>query len=195
MSKVILLSLTGSLLLAACSSPLPTYYYQLDALVKAPLQTASTQTKQQVIGIGPTTLPTLLNRKSIVTRTPTQTIQIATTQQWAEPLLENIPRVIARNLTALQPNRLFHLYPWSAFGPVDLRIIIEVFQFDAQLGKSVIFEAAWSIKDEHNQQILKQSRTQLERPLKSDSYAEMITHMNEILGTFSRELSEALVAM
>lgn len=181
-----------SLLLISCASSAPTYYYELAAINKNSLSPAQTM-PNKIIGIGPTTLPGLLNRKAIVTRNADHTIQIATTQQWAEPLSENIPRIIARNLSRHQPGNLFHTYPWTAFGPVNQRIVLEILQFDAQLGQSVIFEAIWSIKAEQSQQVLEQRRTRVERPLKSDSYTEMVDTMSDILGIFTQELSEALI--
>lgn len=191
MPKVILCGFIYGLL-TACSSPLPTYYYQLDAILKPLANVPAETSKPRIIGIGPTAIPTLLNRKAIVSKAADQTVQIATTQQWAEPLLESIPRVIARNLTALQPDNLFHVYPWSAFGAVDQRIVIEIVQFDAQLGKSVIFEVLWSIRDEQKQETLKQSRTRLEHPLKTTDYVEMVAAMNVLIGEFSQTLSKQL---
>ena len=181
-----------SLLISGCASPVPTFYYTLDTVSPTTEQNSAHSKSKRVVGIGPTTLPSLLNRKAIVTRNTENAIQLATTQQWAEPLIENIPRVIARNLALSQPSHLFHVYPWTAFGNVDHRIVIEILQFDAQLGKSVTFEAIWALKDEQKQQTLQQNRTKLERPLKSENYAEMVNTMNQILGIFSQELSEAL---
>ncbi len=193
MLKPLLITLISLVLISCASSP-PTAYYELTTVTKNP-RSPSPSTPQQVIGIGPTTLPGLLNRKAIVTRSTESTIQLATTQQWAEPLAENIPRVIARNLSQHQPGNLFHNYPWAAFGFVNKRIVLEILQFDAQLGQSVIFEAIWSIKDEQSQQILTQKRTRLERSLKSEHYSEMVGTMSEILGLFSQELSEALLKL
>ena len=181
------------LLLISCASSAPTSYYELATVTINPISSPSSA--HQVIGIGPTTLPGLLNRKAIVTHNAEHNIQLATTHQWAEPLAENIPRVIARNLSLHQPGNLFHSYPWTAFGPVNRRIVLEILQFDAQLGQLVIFEAIWSIKDESTQQILAHKRTRLERPLKSDHYTEMVGTMSEILGMFSQELSDALLKL
>ncbi len=188
------ISLTAFILImiTACSGSTPTQFYTLDAV----LPTASTahpqNQKPSVIGIGPITLPALLDRKGMVTRGARQSIQVSDSEQWAEPLLDNITRVIARNLARLKPRDIFHAYPWAAFGPVDKRIVVEVTQFEAQVGKAVYFEAIWSIKSAQEEKIPTQGHSKLARPLKGHDTAEMVTQMNDILANFSRELSRAL---
>ncbi|MCX7089052.1 MAG: PqiC family protein [Methylococcales bacterium] len=180
------------LALTACTSTAPTQFYTLDAVLQSPAATPISSQKLRTLGIGPIALPSLLNRKAIVTRGAQQSIQVTDTQQWAEPLLDNITRVIARNMAILQPNTILHAYPWTAFGQVDTRIVIEVTQLEAQSGKGVYFEAVWSIKDERLDQTIKQGHSKLELPLKSQDTAEIVARMNDLLATFSTELSRAL---
>jgi uncharacterized protein len=191
MQKICLAALACTLLFA-CSSTPPTQFYILDAVLQPSAVTPIPNQKPRVIGIGPIALPAVLNRKAIVTRGPQQSIQVADNQQWAEPLLDNITHVIARNLTTLNPEHILHAYPWTAFGAVDTRIVIEISRFEAQLGKAVYFDAVWSIKAEQQEKPLKQGRSTLERPLTGLSLAEMVMQMDDILATFCQELSRAL---
>ena len=189
MKTAMLIALSS--LLLACSSTPPTQFYTLDAIASAPSKPATAKASTS-IGIGPVTLPALLDRRAIVTRGAAQSVNVTDSQQWAEPLLDNISRVINRNLSLLQPNALIHTYPWSAFGKVDTRIVIEITQFEAELGKAVTLEAVWSIKDEQRDTFLRQGRSRLQRPLTSSNTADMVARMNEVLAEFSQQLAQAL---
>ncbi|NOT85869.1 MAG: membrane integrity-associated transporter subunit PqiC [Methylococcaceae bacterium] len=190
MQKLMLAAL--ALILLSCSSTAPTQFYTLDAVITAPVTLVDATQKSRVIGIGPIALPALLNRRAIVTRSAQQGIQVADTQQWAEPLLDNITRVIARNIGILKPKYILHAYPWTAFGQVDTRVVIEVTQFETHLGKAVYFEAVWSIRDERLEKTLLQGQSKIEQPLTSQDTAEMVAKMNIILAAFSTELARAL---
>lgn len=183
---------TLSLMLAACSGTPPPQFYTLDAQLQPSIANISAGQKLRVIGVGPIALPALLNRKAIVTRGAQQSIQVSETQQWAEPLLDNITRVVAHNLAILHPQYMLHSYPWTAFGTVDTRIVMEITRFDAEMGKSVYFDAVWSIKDEQQDKVLKQGHSQWQKTLHTQDTAEMVMQMNAILAAFSQELSQAL---
>lgn len=179
--------------LVACSATPPPQFYTLDAVLQPTISSGSIASPgQRVVGIGPIALPAVLNRKAIVTRGAQQSIQVTDAQQWAEPLLENVTRVIARNIATLNPKYILHAYPWTAFGAVDTRVVIEVTQLEGQPGKAVYFEAVWSVKDEQRDRTLKQGHSKLQRPLKGQDTAEMVGQMNDILAAFSTELSAAL---
>lgn len=182
----------GFTVLTACSNTPPTQFYTLDATVEPSVYKKTELLKAHLVGIGPIMLPAQLNRKAIVTRGTQQSIQVADNQQWAEPLLDNIARVIARNLATLQPSLILHVYPWVAFGEVDQRFVIEVTQFEAYLGKEVLFDAVWSLKDEHQGLIIKQGHSKRQLSLASRETAEVVLKMNAILASFSTELATAL---
>lgn len=180
-------------LLTSCSSDLPTRFYALDAVLVNKVDAIADTGKTKSIGIGPVALPALLNRKGIVTRLVQSGIDIAETDQWAEPLLDNVTRVITRNLATLQPNDIVYAYPWSLLDAVEYRVVINILQFDAKLGDSVVFEAVWSIKQEQKQQVSKRGHSRISHPIKTKDYAAMVEVMNQILAEFSAELSEDLL--
>jgi uncharacterized lipoprotein YmbA len=184
--------LAGSLLLlSACASTPPTNFYVLEPLSEPSAPTTGTARKLQ-IGVGPISIPALIERQKIVTRTAANSIEIAEFHQWASPLKENITQVLAHDLSLLMPDNIVRSYPWGAFGSVDYRIIVEVVRFDTQPGKSANLEASWAIMNEKNHQILTQGRSKIERPLSDTSYAGTVNALSALLGEFSRELSLAL---
>lgn len=185
-----LISLSVCTLLSGCMST-PTNFYVLEPMSEPQPSLTATEKKRQ-IGVGPITIPTLLERKQIVTRLPDNSVTIAEFHQWASPLKDNIAQVITHDLAMLQTNDLIRSYPWSAYGAVDYRIIIDIVRFDTRPEQSANFEASWAIMNEKDHTLVSNGRTKIERPLNDASYPSTVKALSKILGEFSQELSMAL---
>ena len=190
LNRFILLCVSG--LLTACAST-PTNFYTLEAQSRSPVATTTVSAKKLLIGIGPLTLPALLDRKGIVTRAENNSVHIAEFDQWAAPLKDNVIAVISKNVATLQPDAIVRAYPWSVYGNVDYRVIIDMTRFDTQLGKSANLEASWAIMEEKNHTIVGNGQTKLQQPLHDASYNSAAQALSKLLGDFSQQLSRALV--
>ena len=181
-----------SALLSACAST-PTNFYTLESQSRPPAVTTIASAKKLLIGIGPLTLPALLDRKGIVTRAENNSVQIAEFDQWAAPLQNNVIAVLSKNVATLQPNAIVRAYPWSVYGNVDYRVIIDITRFDTQLGKSANLEASWAIMEEKNHTIVSNGQAKIEQPLNDASYNSAAQALSKLLSEFSQQLSLALV--
>jgi len=190
LNRFILLSVSA--LLTACAST-PTNFYTLEAQSRPPVATSTSSVKKTLIGIGPLTLPALLDRKGIVTRAENNTVQIAEFDQWAAPLQNNVIAVLSKNVAALQPDAIVRAYPWSVYGNVDYRVIIDITRFDTQLGKSANLEASWAIMEEKNHTIVGNGQIKLQQPLNDPSYNSAAQGLSKLLSDLSQQLSMALV--
>jgi uncharacterized protein len=179
-----------SSLLTACATP-PTHFYLLESQSPPPV-TSTTMTKKMLIGIGPLSLPALVDRKQIVTRDENNAIQLAEFHQWAAPLKDNVLTVLSKNIAAQQPNALVRSYPWGAYGEMDYRVIIDISRFDSQPGKSAHLEASWAIMEEKNHTIISHGQTNLEQQLNNTNYETMVQTQSKLLNEFSQQLSLAL---
>lgn len=186
-----LISLFAGTLLSACISTPPTQFYVLEPLSEPPPSSTAKEQKRQ-IGIGPVSIPTLLERKQIVTRLPDNSIKIAEFHQWASPLKDNVAQALTHNLATLQPNDLIRTYPWSVYGAVDYRIIIDIIRFDTYPEQTVNLEATWAIMNEKSHALLSNGRTKIEHSLDDPSYPSTVKALSKILSEFSWELSLAL---
>ena len=186
-----LIMLCAGLLLTACAeTPAPSFY--LLESHNLPVIATTTVEKKQMIGLGPLTLPAVLDRQQIVTRTENNGIQLAEFHQWAAPLKGNVIDVLSKNLEAQQANSIVRGYPWSAYGDMDYRIIIDISRFDSQLGKSANLEANWAIMEEKKHTIVSNGRTNLTQPLSDASYQSAVLAQEKLLSLFSQQLSLAL---
>ena len=179
-------------LLTACATP-PSNFYTLESQ-SGPSATANTAiAKKRLIGIGPLSLPALVERRQIVTRTENNGIQIAEFDLWAAPLKDNVLAVLSKNVGILQPNAIVRAYPWNAFGDVDYRVIVDISRFDTQLGKSANLEASWAIMEEKNHTIVSNGQTNIKQPLNDASYNSAAQALSKLLSDFSQQLSLALI--
>ena len=179
-------------LLTACATP-SSNFYTLESQ-SLPFATANTAiAKKRLIGIGPLSLPALVERRQIVTRTENNGIQIAEFDLWAAPLKDNVLAVLSKNVGTLQPNAIVRAYPWNAFGDVDYRVIVDISRFDTQLGKSANLEASWAIMEEKNHTIVSNGQANIKQPLNDASYNSAAQALSKLLSDFSQQLSLALV--
>jgi uncharacterized lipoprotein YmbA len=186
-----LISVSTCTLLSACLSTPPTHFYILEPLSEPP-PLSSTTVKKRLIGIGPVSIPTLLERKQIVTRLPDNSIKIAEFHQWASPLKDNVAQVLTHNLATLQTGDLIRTYPWSAYGAVDFRVIIDIIKFDTRPEQAVNLEANWAIMNEKTHTLISNGHTKIEHRLDDPSYPSAVKALNNTLSEFSKELSVEL---
>ncbi|MEI6335020.1 MAG: PqiC family protein [Methylococcaceae bacterium] len=179
-------------LLSACATP-STHFYTLESQSRPPAITNATSTKKMLLGIGPLSLPALLDRRQIVTRTENNTIQLAEFEQWAAPLKDNVLAVLSKNVATLQPNAIVRAYPWSVYGDVDYRVIVDISRFDTQLGKSVNLEASWAIMEEKNHTIVSNGQANIKQPLNDPSYNSAAQALSQLLSQLSQQIALALV--
>jgi uncharacterized lipoprotein YmbA len=179
-------------LLTACATP-PSNFYTLESQSRSPATANTAIAKKRLIGIGPLSLPALVDRRQIVTHTENNGIQIAEFDLWAAPLKDNVLAVLSKNVASLQPNAIVRTYPWNAFGDVDYRVIVDISRFDTQLGKSANLEASWAIMEEKNHTIVSNGQTNIKQPLNDATYNSAAQALSKLLSELSQQIALALV--
>jgi len=179
-------------LLSACTATPPTQFYVLEPQFDVPAVSTDTQVKKLIVGIGPISIPALLERKQLVTRDADNNLQIAELQQWAAPLKDNIAEVLAQNLTALQPSQIIRAYPWSAYGSIDYQIIVQISRFDAKPEQSANLEANWAIMDQKTHTVVSNGFSKIQAKPENATTAGTVKALNNTLATLSQELAKAL---
>src|SRR5262245_27955865 len=118
----------GFLGLGACtSSPARFYLLTTQAVSETPLPPEVSH--GPVIGVGPITLPKYLDRPQIVTRVDHNQLALSEFERWAEPLQDNITRVLGEYLALLVPTDQALLRPWPPSAALDYQVTMDVLQF------------------------------------------------------------------
>jgi uncharacterized lipoprotein YmbA len=185
-----LISLMIVLLLTGCAETPATHFYVLEPLANKAINSVSN--KKHSIGVGPLTIPSLLERQQMLSQRGSNKVKLAEFHQWAEPLKNAILQVTTKNLTVLNTNKVFYSYPWSAYGNVDYRLIIDISRFDSNNDKTAVLEANWAIMSEHNHKVIYNGHSLFTKPLTDNSYSSLAKTLSVLLNEFSEQVSHEL---
>lgn len=185
MKQVRNIALASLFLLQACAT-VPTQFYSLDAIALNKDE-SNRADKKPLIGMTQITLPSVLERKQIVTHDVNGKLILSEQHQWAGLLKQNMTEVIATDFAVVYPHFWFKAYPWSTLGMVDYRMVIDVTQLDITMGKSITLSANWTLINEKTHAVILHDNVRLEHVLVDDNYAHVVNAINQLLAQFARE--------
>ena len=132
-------------LLSACgitgTSPEPRFY---TLTAEAPPAAAASAATYLVI-VGPVTIPEVVDRPQIVTRTADNRVELAEQHRWAAPLRSEVSRVVADHLARLLEGARTATTDRRAAGAPDYRVLLDVQRFDSAPEGATI-QAAWTVR-------------------------------------------------
>jgi uncharacterized lipoprotein YmbA len=173
----------------------PTSFYVLSSLSGAETKKPTAAKRNRAtIGVGPVTLASYLDRLQIVTRASRNQLRLADFHHWGEPLEDNVPRVLAENLSFLLSTSNVFVHPWRAAPPIDYQVAMEVMRFDADETGSVSLMARWVLSRRGRRETLLTRSTNITVPFGQGSYEEIASAMSKALAGLSREIAAAIQA-
>ena len=176
--------------LGACAST-PSRFYILNTLSASETIPGTAAAQGPVIGVGPITLLKYLDRPQIVTRSGRDQLALGEFDRWAEPLQDNVLRVLAENLASLIPTDQLLLHAWPQSATLDYQVTVDMLQFDGWLGGESMLLALWSVLDGAELPLLSQ-RAFLNVPVGRGNYDAMVSAMSELLARLSRDIAVAI---
>ena len=184
------------LVLGGClgSTP-PTQFYLVPSLTgpdTAPPVSAGQ--RDLTLGVGPVTVPPYLDRPQIVTRTSRAKLALADFDQWAAPLSDTIPRVLAENLSLLIPTERVVLHPWLRTLDPDYQITVEVLQFDRGPGGAVVLVARWSLLNRDAKELTLRT-ARISQAAGGTDYEATVTAMGRVLEALAQDMTTTLRSM
>ena len=181
------------LTISACSTTPPARFYTLH-INPADVQkreSAKPETSLR-IGVGPLNLPRYLDRLQIVTRDEQDQLVLAEFDQWAEPLSDAMVREVTQGLSRAFNHHAFYAYPWNAFGAMDYRIVINIMQFDGQLGDHLETDVRWVVIDEKTNKTIVEAQAQWQLTMDAADYASVNRAMNASVTKMVEEIAGRL---
>lgn len=182
-----------ALLLTGCLGPGTTRSARLFVLNATATPDGSTARASDLrLGVGRISLPELLNRPQIVTRTGANKVRVAEFSLWAEPLERSIPRVLSENLARLTGTDQVSVYPWPTQMELDFKVEIAVIRFEGNTDREVSLAARWRWVRANGSQV---------HPLQASSYTEstadrskeaLVAAMSRALASLSRDIASAI---
>lgn len=182
------------ILAQACASSKSSRFYILssDCVSMAPMHAKAGNLS---LGVGPVKLPDYLNRSQIVTRTSSETVQLAEYDRWAEPLDKNFARVLADDLGSLLGTDRVALFPLSGFRKLDYQVVVEVVRFDGQCGGKAVLSVRYSLFGTDGKEPLVSKKAEFTEPVKGNTYEALVAAHCRNLGALSHEIASAVQAL
>jgi uncharacterized lipoprotein YmbA len=187
-----LLVILSSILLLGCGSTRPTELYLLTPLPSSEAA-MSGEGQDLTIGVGPLTLVEYLDRPQIVMRERANKVKADEFHQWAEPLKDNLLRLLAMNLSTLLSTNQTILFPWKGHVPMDYRVNVDVVQFEKGPDGNITLRARWIVIDEKSDDTPRIHQNLISKPMgEDDDYEAVAAAMSEAFADLCREIAKGM---
>ena len=184
------------LALAGClgGASAPTNFYMLSSLSPTPAKTPGASAEGRIrIGLATVVVPEYLNRNEIVINLDNTVYQLAEFNQWAEPLNDNLTRVLAENLTnLLQDDTITVFLSSDSSIPTDYRLEVDVLRLDGNLGDQVILVAQWALLEPEEEDLMLMQRSQYQEPVADNTYKGLVMAKSRTIEKLSRDMAAAV---
>ncbi|SEA14619.1 Uncharacterized lipoprotein YmbA [Desulfuromusa kysingii] len=170
------------------SAPQPTNYYLLEPMRDAQEIRLDSNLN---IHLELISFPEYLDRYQIVTKGGKNGIVFSDSERWAEPVRDNLMRVIREDLMLLIPNSTITLGPWesssSSASAIKVKLIVN--QFSGELGAYALTDIRWKIRRE--MEPMSQGHF-TDRQDVGENFSDFIVTLNREINNFSSELAMKL---
>ncbi len=186
-------------LCSGCRSASPAAsFYTLTAVAPSPeAAPASGLTVTPVrVGVGPVSLPRMLNRAQIVTRTTPNRVAMDDFHRWAGDLEENFLLALTENLSALMSPQQVRAYPsWEGGAAPQYRVAVTVRRLDGSLEDSAVMDVVWTVIDGDTGKSLYSRRSEITEAVEKPDYESFVAAQSRAIGILSEEMADALKAV
>ena len=175
------------LILAACGSSPPVRYYSLEAV------DARYEGEVEVVaglGVGPLRMPEYLAKTRIVTRRGDAEMIVDDFNRWAEPVEDEVHRIVAANLDGLLEDTVVIAFPYRHYTDLRGRVVGRVDRFDADQDGQVVLLVHWGIVTPESDFVVVPRRVSYQAQASTaGGYTAIATAMSQVLADFSRDIA------
>lgn len=187
---LVVLGLVGLVLTTGCTPSVTLNHYTLSSHAIRDSKTPQTEAFAQSVGLGPVTLPEMVDRPQLVLRTSAHRVVLAETHRWAGPLRIELARVLADNLAALLGSRSIPSYPQRGAEHADVRVSVDVQRFESILGKTATIAAIWTVQWANGTQ--RTDSASVQEPISDESYDALVAAHSRALMTLSQNIASTI---
>lgn len=181
-----------SILLLLCTSciqigsdPKPQQHYLLESTPSA----ASYSGKALNIEIELVNFPDYLDRLQIVTSNDEQRIIFFNSKRWAEPLQDNLTRIIRENFNLMLPGASITVTPWDSSENDAIKVKLLINKFHGEFNNQTKIDIRWVIDGGDSQTIKGHF---IDRQPIGSSYQGLVFRLNNGINRLSKELAKEL---
>ena len=152
------------------------------------------------INIAAVTIIEVVDRPQLVIKLDPNQVQILEQQRWAQPLKNEIGRVVAKNLSTLLNTHHVTNYPTSSMNTnlssnlIAYKVLLNVQQFESNIGKNVVVTVNYSVRKMTDNQVYSDTITNTQK-ITGENYSDLVEAHNKALGIISHEIAIAIASM
>jgi uncharacterized lipoprotein YmbA len=172
----------------------PTNFYMLSSLSSSQAKTPAASVDADIrIGLATVVVPEYLNRNEIVVNLDNTVYRLAEFNQWAEPLNDNLTRVLAENLTNLLLNDSIDVFLAADSSiPADYRLEVDVLRLDGNLGSTVTLIAQWALLESEEDNLILMRRSKYQEPAADQTYKGLVMAKSRTIDRLCRDMAAAI---
>ncbi len=189
------LSLLIALLGAGCTGKTAqSVYYTLNSTEDGNVALQATAPPKDIlIGIGSVKFPDELDRPSIVTRSGQNRLEVNEFHRWGGSLEKNFTRVVMENISLLMKTDQVMARPWERYFQPDVRITLDIRQFDGRLGEYAALNLTWMVFKKKKDKPTIVRRSDIKEPVTDNSYDALVAAQSRAISRLCQEIAEALL--
>jgi uncharacterized lipoprotein YmbA len=101
-------------------------------------------------------------------------------------------RVLTENVAALLGTDRVLAYPWAERLDPTYRVVLDVQQFDGQLGEAVLQKVTWIVTGREGKTPLTVRKSDIREPVSGKDYDALVAAHSRALAALSREIAEEI---
>jgi uncharacterized lipoprotein YmbA len=171
-----------------------TNFYMLSPLSPSQAGESAASAEARIhVGLETVVIAEYLNRNEIVLNLDNTIYQFAEFNQWAEPLDENLTRVLEENLTNLLQGDSIRLFLASESSiPLDYRLEVDVLRLDGNLGEQVTLIVQWALLETEEDGLILMRRSKYKALAADETVKELVLAKSRVVEELSRDMAETV---
>ena len=172
----------------------PTNFYMLSPLSPSQAGTSAATAEGRIrIGLVTVVVPEYLNRNEIVVNLDNTVYRLAEFNQWAEPLNNNLTRVLEENLTNLLRGDSIDVFLASDSSiPADYRLEVDVLRLDGNLGGQVALISQWALLETEDGGLILMRRSEYQELAADQTVKELVLAQSRMIEKLSRDIATVI---
>ena len=189
--RSVIVALSAAVLPAlGCGSTEPARFYSLEAVPEAALPAADSGSL--AVDVGPVVLSEGLDRPQMVTRLGPNEVALHDYSRWAEPLEDNVARVLAEDLSVALGSQRIGTVPGAETREESWRVTVNVLRFEAGADGQSLLVARWRLFKPGSMTPSLTRKSAFSTPLAANDAAAVAAALSADINSLAGEISAAL---
>ena len=191
----LLLIISGLIILASCATSSPSLNYYLldsgDASTTIVGSVVQNKKSERLVLVGDVTLGEFLRQSSLLVELDDNEMHFAMNHVWAEPLVDELPKVLLKDLRRNNTEFNFKRATAEWFGKEAYSLKIQIDQFHPNAKQEVIMSGRYWVTDTGTGQT-KEKDFLLSDTLTEDNYGHAVVKMRRLITLLAESLVRSL---